>query len=467
MSDDVPQISVRVSETSTIRLRLVERYVHLGNVVTHSASSLEDIQAKSASAMPVLRRLQQTLLRNTELRPDEKVLLTASLVLAKIEFGAGLWCPRTSCERDSAHTALARPWRAVCRRICGHSTKFLDDSEIFSILGVPSAQETLHASRVRHLLCVLREGPGFLWHCIQATKDWLALAWDASVQVLKAAEDAAVFELQGGCPSICVLHRHQVAIRRALRGYRKFCMRQREASKQAAVAKAQAIAVCEAKGGAVFTVPNSPCGQFVCELCPMRFASKANKAAHQSTVHKVSAAVASASGTTCNVCRVEWWTTHRLKEHLRRSPVCRDTYHNADLPTAGKHEAIGSKKDRAFRPPVEVQGPLPWWATLRPPPLGAEIPQAQREEAQQDAQDKLGRLADEFGRTSFCEWAPKAFAWLRCYRLEALHLQDSHPSFCAFQILAGVAEHIGEGGLIARYGYRAIKRGNLWWVEPT
>ena len=128
LSDDVPQISIRVSETSTIRLRLVERYVHLGHVVTHSASSLEDIQAKSASAMQVLRRLQQTLLRNAELRPDEKVLLTASLVLAKIEFGAGLWCPRTSCERDSAHTALSRPWRAVCRRICGHSTKFLDDS---------------------------------------------------------------------------------------------------------------------------------------------------------------------------------------------------------------------------------------------------------------------------------------------------------------------------------------------------
>ena len=56
-------------------------------------------------------------------------------------------------------------------------------------------QETLIASRVRHLLCVLGEGPGFLWHCVQAANDWLTLAWDASIHVLKAAEDVARLEL--------------------------------------------------------------------------------------------------------------------------------------------------------------------------------------------------------------------------------------------------------------------------------
>ena len=126
LTDDVPQLAIQVGEDTSVCLRLVERYVHLGNVISHSASSLEDIKAKSASAMPVLRRLQQTLLRNPELRTDEKVLLTSSLVLAKIEFGAGLWCPRTHAEQDAALTALARPWRAVCRRIFGHSTKLLD-----------------------------------------------------------------------------------------------------------------------------------------------------------------------------------------------------------------------------------------------------------------------------------------------------------------------------------------------------
>ena len=40
LSDDVPQLSIHFSDTTVVQLRLVERYVHLGNVVTHSASSL-------------------------------------------------------------------------------------------------------------------------------------------------------------------------------------------------------------------------------------------------------------------------------------------------------------------------------------------------------------------------------------------------------------------------------------------
>ena len=156
-----------------------------------------------------------------------------------------------------------------------------------------------------------------------------------------------------------------------------------------------------------------------------------------------------------------------MREHLRRSQVCRDTYQNADLPAAGRHEATGSKKDKAFRPPVTVQGPVPWWAILRPPPVDADFSQAQQAEARQDAQDKLSKLADEFGRASFCDWAPKAFAWLRCYSLASVHLRDSHPAFHAFQILASVAEHAGEGSRIVQAGYSAVKRGNLWWVEPA
>ena len=466
LSADIPCLDVTVSDCRTACLRLVERYTHLGNVITCATSCLEDVQSKSAAAMPVLRRLRRTLLRNAELTAAEKVHLTASLVLAKVEFGAGLWCPRTHAEKEAVNTAMARPWRAVCRRIYGCSTKFLDDAEVFAILEVPSACESVRICRVRHLLAVVAEGPGFLWQCIQEAQDWLELAWADALEVLKATDSAAFHEISGATCSLQRLSACQQNLRQALKKYRQHCVGQKAAHRQAAMTKAADIARCEAKGGVVFRAPANPCGQFVCGFCPMRFVTRANRAAHQSTVHGLTAEVASAAGTTCNVCRVEWWTTHRLREHLRRSDTCRNTYCSADLGTASRHENVGSKKDKAFKPPLEVQGPLPWWATLRPPAMSAEM-RAVTTEACQDAQSKLRNLAGAFECTPFHEWAPRAFAWLRCYSLEALTLEDTHVAFWAFKILSGIAEHADSSSTVACPGYLAIKRGSLWWVEPT
>ena len=179
----------------------------------------------------------------------------------------------------------------------------------------------LHVARVRHLLSVLAAGPGFLWHCVQAADDLLELAWSAALQVLMTADSPARPKLEGCQPSLLCLSVHHDALRRALRCYRKHCVSRNSERKQQAIAKAESIVSCESGGGAVFRAPATPCGPYVCEYCPMRFVSKANKAAHQSTVHNVAAAVASASGSTCDVCGVEWWTTHRLGNTSDQQPL--------------------------------------------------------------------------------------------------------------------------------------------------
>ena len=418
----------------------------------------------SAGAVPVLRRLQQTLLRNPELSLGEKTALTEMLVVAKVEYGAGLWCPQSRAEKEAANTAFARPWRAICRRLTGHSTKLLDDDEICAILGTLSSDELLRTARVRQLLTVLAEGPGFLWHCLQRAQDWLRLACQDSIAVLRLADQPVPECFTVPEPQLSAVADVAGRLRRALRCYRKGCIDRRLQRRQAAIDKAEAILQCEAAGGAVFQAPTAPCGQHVCTFSPMRFVSKANLAAHKSTVHHVAAAVSSATGTTCNVCRVEWWTTHRLKEHLRRSEVCRNTYQNADLPGALRHEIVGTKKDRAFRPPAEVHGPLPWWATLRPPPIPQPAGPATVAAQGDAAHTKLHKLADDFEDSKFCDWAPRAFAWLRCYSFQAVDLSREHK---AFQILAGIAEQAGSHSHLSCGGYSANKRGSLWWVEPA
>ena len=82
----------------------------------------------------------------------------------------------------------------------------------------------------------------------------------------------------------------------------------------------------------------------------------------------------SVSGSVCQVCCQQWWSTYRLKEHLRRSLPCRTAWSHADLNAPLPFEATGHRQDRAWKPPATIAGPQPVWATLRPVDAGA--PQA-------------------------------------------------------------------------------------------
>ena len=362
---DMPTVTVPMDSRPDVPLRLVAEYVHLGNTVTHAASSLADVQCKTASADPVFQRLRTTLLRNPELELHEKVRLVETLVLAKIRFGSGLWQPRSQAEIGSVHTALTKHWRQACRPITGHGTKFLDEADVCALLGVLSAQEYRNVDVVRQLSIVADIGPGFLWAALLETGQWLQQAFEALRQVQQclgvavSLPDSRLTTLQflqsGSCPTAGLLRR-----------YAKQCILRHTERREQVTAKAQHIQAFERGGGILVPVPSVPIGAWKCQDCLLRFSCKASMASHRSTVHGFKAQVSFASGSHCAVCNQEWWTTHRLREHLRRSADCRLCYANADLNPAAPFEVVGHKHQLAWRPPVGTLGPTPWWATLRP-----------------------------------------------------------------------------------------------------
>ena len=137
-------------------------------------------------------------------------------------------------------------------------------------------------------------------------------------------------------------------------------------AREDAIAKAHRIATFEAEGGVLLPIPVISHGHLACEHCSLRFASRANLAAHMSTVHGKKAAVNVASGSCCSVCQVEWWTAYRLREHLRPSPACLQAYEVADLDASADFETTGNRAQKAWRAPTQSYGPQPWWATLTP-----------------------------------------------------------------------------------------------------
>ena len=437
LSPAEPVIPVSLLVERSIQLRVVERYLHLGNIVCNnctSATCLDDVKGKVQSADGVFRRLQSTLLQNPELWPQEKTLLVGSLVLAKVKYGAGLWVTSSAAEERSVHNALSKYWRMACRSITGHCTKFLDENEIASILGVLTATQALRVERCRQLCTACENGPGFLWHCLTA-KAWLQAALTDLCHVQESLSSARTGPYDVTLDTLQQLQSQHHTVRAQIKRYAAHCIAVRSQTKASAEAKATAIAAFE------------------------------NLAAHLSTVNGKKSAVSVASGSACSVCQVEWWTTFRLREHLRRSPDCLRVYQPADLGNSSAFETTGSRQQKARRPPAPCYGPQPWWATLDPPAeeTAARLPAAARTDF-----DGLRTLADAFSAESLSEWAPRALSWVRLFSWEPDWLEQEHPAHCVFGVLASIVDQAGETHepleVLHSHGVTAHREGNFWWL---
>ncbi|CAE7871729.1 unnamed protein product [Symbiodinium microadriaticum] len=76
------------------------------------------------------------------------------------------------------------------------------------------------------------------------------------------------------------------------------------------------------------------------------------------------AAAHAAVGSACQACMRQFWSTARLRQHLRSSQGCAGAYEGADLDAE-----LPVAKDQDQRlPPVPLVGPKPFSGSLRPPP---------------------------------------------------------------------------------------------------
>ena len=140
-----------------------------------------------------------------------------------------------------------------------------------------------------------------------------------------------------------------------------------------ATCKAAAHTARERDGWISVTLPvSSESNHLTCSLCSLQFSTKAALASHRSSRHGVGLLCGNVSGTACPVCRQQWWTTWRLKEHLRRSEVCRNAWNHADLspPCLSNLQASDLIRHRSpFGLPCDLLGTHPSLALLSEPVL--------------------------------------------------------------------------------------------------
>ena len=361
-----PTINVGLRHGGSVAIRLVESYTHLGFRVVHNASPNADVQKKIQQANPTFERLRCTLLRNSELSASEKTTLVRSLVISKSCFGAALWSPVSKREEQLCHTCLHKFWRKAFRHITGHSAIFLTDEEVCSALQTLDASSFLHVERLRQLHVIVSAGPCFLWDCLVHAHSWL----HAAIQSFKFV--CSKLCVQVGLhlpedPKTCLgfLRTHTTLLGRLPRRFSREVLSRSDGD--AALAKAKASTDLERCGWQPSSLPCQDNPALVhCHLCSASFRTRAARAVHMANRHQQCLVTPSASGHVCFVCGQNWWSTYRLREHLRRSYDCRVVWNCADLPNPLPHEKTGSRRDAAWRPPAPVFGPPPFWATLRP-----------------------------------------------------------------------------------------------------
>ncbi|OLP81785.1 Prostaglandin F synthase [Symbiodinium microadriaticum] len=247
------------------------------------------------------------------------------------------------------------------RMITGISVQGLTDDEICQVLGIANPQEARMADLVRH----------YGW-VIAAPDTKLRALWLADTEWF-AEVDAAIAQVACSCNVPQAAARKQLEDQPSLastwaRRYTRHCVKARES--RAPQRRQQLWALqCLREAGFLLCVrkPTALLIQDVtCEVCGESFATAAACAAHRRKRHGIHAPSSQAAfGTACQVCGTEFWSASRLQDHLKKQASCRNTILAAEI----EHDCPPQPKGPhyAWLPATKLVGPLPWWASLRPP----------------------------------------------------------------------------------------------------
>ena len=424
-------------------VHITASYTHLGSVVSWSGSPVPDIRRRLALALEAAPGVRRHILANDGFRWQEKMHMFSSIVMGRFLHGAGLWVLHTKEHQQAYQTAYMTLVKKAAWPVLGHSAQAIPDDLLCAALGQFSAEVQRRMDILQQLSWISRQDcPFFRRLLLEGT--WLPLAIQAC-----HAEPPLDIELPADPTKFLeALHsvrdRVKPAVCRLRQSYRRNAFRDRDA----AVEDARFLALGDPIGWVFGSHAGRPApqGEFTCDVCGLRCTTKSSLASHRSRRHGDKALqVQVASGTECLVCSMQYWTTARLRMHLRKNPTCLAVYAGSDVDFSSE-ECIVAEKG-AWLPAVPSHTPRPWWATLRPSlveyePASREMPTR----TTPDISHVVAALAD-----SGNAWAPFASA---CRKLvvevanfvdstECVELVDrEHPLYTCFAAIISIASHL-------------------------
>ncbi|CAE7816813.1 unnamed protein product [Symbiodinium sp. CCMP2592] len=358
-------IPVDMPNSPQAQLVCTEHYVHLGTKRTPECSAVPDIQRRQAAANVVCTKVCTRLLRNPVLTRTEKCHYYFSLVLNRFLHGLATWPMSTRKERECYRAAYLGFLRRAVKPLHGYHCWRMTDQHVCIAIGALLPEEALHVGRIRILSQIAAHGTTFLGELLAASQSWLHQAQTAvhwAVQLVPTARLSEWLQQTPQGRDLLSWPLDAAGTRSFLKRVRTKAVQSRAHLEPLVATRAKALHKAEAQGMLVVKLLTGA-ATHRCAQCGQLCSTPSALAAHCEKVHGRRAPCRSAIGTSCQACSQEFWSTTRLREHLRRARCCSATYVGADLDPQPDEE-LGTKQC----PVQPFHGPRPFWATLRPAP---------------------------------------------------------------------------------------------------
>eukprot|EP00439_Symbiodinium_sp_Y106_P030942 s90_g3.t1 len=360
------RLVVSVAGRGEQALRCVAAYTHLGTVRTASGSCEEALRRRAALAAEAAGPLKARIMRNAFLTCRERQDVFKAVVLARYLHGLGTLDLGTKQAQKLFMSKYVCLLRGAVKPLYVVPCRRLSDAQVCSLLRAVTPEVALHIAVVRVLGQVCAKGDPYLLQSLEGSV-WVGSARQAVAAIERALggnlgshHDASDVRWVIGWPL------SQRDTSNLLRRYRMHQIRAADHLAAPALRKAKAHQKAADMGLVFCTIPKSGVRAppaHVCEACGHSFGSAAALGAHRAKQHGLRAASSLAYGTACEACSKQYWSTKRLRQHLRSVPECARTYLEADHAPNGLTETTASD----LMPVVPLIGPRPWWAMQRFP----------------------------------------------------------------------------------------------------
>ena len=166
-----------VAENESLALRLVPTYKHLGTHIQDRAVTSKDRQHRAACARKAAGQLMRPFFSKKQVSLPCKTLVFDALVASKHLYNVHVWSWLTAKELDLWSSALRDQVRCLARPVL-RGLPYYDFScaELYSLAGLHSPMDQLHANRLRYFRRVIEGGTSLLWQLLFNTHDnesWL------------------------------------------------------------------------------------------------------------------------------------------------------------------------------------------------------------------------------------------------------------------------------------------------------
>eukprot|EP00439_Symbiodinium_sp_Y106_P065681 s641_g10.t1 len=378
-------LPVALPKGEVAQLRCVDEYTHLGTVRGYHARDGPAIRQREQLARDVYPAFKRRILANRHLTMPERQNLLVSIVMARFLHGAGTLTLPDDGSQSQFRKAYMSFLKGAIRPLHGVPCRRLSPAQVCALTGCLLPEEALAERRIRVLSQLQQRADDYTLACLEVEGDWLRQAAADVARLAEVLESATLQSFVATCDHTAAWIRAWPLDRSGttakLRAYRKKCIHSRHSLIQEALCKAWAHNQVEVRGlvFACITPPAAVTKPHQCSSCGKSFAGAAQLAVHRAKRHGERALPSCAWGTACELCRRQYWSTARLKEHFRRSPRCAYAYQQAEVGDITAKEKAAPDST----PPTELVGPAPWWATLRPtaPVVYGDLTPASRDSA--------------------------------------------------------------------------------------